>query len=100
MKTIAAALLITCFSLSSFASEPGEKRMKHLTKRLDLTNEQVVQVETIFDSKKQQREAIHSQMKALHMETNKEIAEILNDEQREEFSEMQEKMKDKRKKFH
>ena len=100
MKTIFITLIITLLSLNSFADDSGEKRMNHMAKRLDLSEEQIEQVQTIFESKKEQRQTIREQMKALRSETNDEIAVILNDEQREKFDKMQKRMKEKRKHRH
>lgn len=71
--------------------------MEQMTKKLELSEEQAAQVKSIFDSKKDQRDAIHQQLKALHQQTNSEIANILSPEQLEKFNTFKDKRKDKKK---
>ncbi|MEH6911069.1 MAG: hypothetical protein V7459_10815 [Oceanicoccus sp.] len=96
MKIILTTLIVTLISLNSFADDPHDKRMNHMSKQLDLSEEQTEQIQTIFESKKEKRQAIHEQMKALRSETNSEISATLNDEQREKFEKMQQKINKKR----
>jgi hypothetical protein len=95
MKTILITLIITLVSLNSFADDPRDKRINHMSEQLDLSEEQIEKIRTIFESKKEKRQAIHEQMKALRSETNSEISATLNDEQREKFEKMQQKMQKK-----
>lgn len=100
MKYLITILIISCFSLSSFADEKGGHRMERMTKKLELSEEQAAQVKSIFDSKKDQRDAIHQQMEALHQQTNSEIANILTPEQLEKFNTFKDKKKDRKNKHH
>ena len=74
--------------------------MERITKKLELSEEQAVQVKSIFDSKKDQHDAIRQQLEALHQETNSEIANILTPEQLEKFNQFKDKKKDRKKKHH
>lgn len=97
MKALSAFILAIIVAIPVFAMPPGDgsHMMKGMTRHLDLTEEQQTQVQKIFDSKQEKREAIHSQMKALRDETNTEIKAVLTPEQLKKFEEMQAKRKQK-----
>lgn len=67
-----------------------EKRIEHLREALDLTDEQVAQVRTIFSESEERRRALresrdHEGMRALHEEIHERVAAILDETQREKF---------------
>ena len=67
-----------------------EKRIEHLRDALDLTDEQVAQVRTIFSESEEQHRALrdsrdHEGMRALHEEIHGRLAAVLDETQREKF---------------
>lgn len=70
--------------------EMKEKRLEHLTKKLDLTAEQQASLSTILDEQ-------HAKMKALHEETQSRIDSILTPEQKAKRAQMKDEMKEKKK---
>ena len=56
-------------------------KAEFLTKKLDLSEEQKVQVEVIFNEQKTKRQALHA-------ETHSQIQDVLNDEQESKWQEM------------
>lgn len=66
----------------------SEKRLDHLKKKLNLTDEQQKKIQSIQESKREKKKAIHEQMKALHDETQAEIRAVLTPEQQAKFDEM------------
>jgi Spy/CpxP family protein refolding chaperone len=79
----------------------GEKEMKdrmleHLSKELQLSEEQKQQVAVIFESKRPQMTALHEEMRprfeALRNATRAEIKKILTPEQQEKADEMEAEM--------
>lgn len=67
-----------------------EKRIEHLREALDLTDEQVAQVRTIFSESEERRRALRESrdregMRALHEEIHGRVAAVLDETQREKF---------------
>ena len=67
-----------------------EKRIEHLREALDLTDEQVAQVRTIFSESEERRRALRESrdregMRALHEEIHGRLAAVLDETQREKF---------------
>ena len=81
-----------------------EQRMEKLKQELELTEDQVTAVETIFakhderrseifESRSEDRRAMREQMRAFQGEMDKELAEVLTAEQMQEFQELREQMR-------
>ncbi len=81
-----------------------EARMERLKESLELTNDQVAQLEPIFaahdqtrrelfESRSAERQAVREQMKALRLEMDEDIAEILTEEQMKTYLELREEMR-------
>lgn len=88
MKYALALLMIGLFSLSALARMPGpENMLAHLTSTLNLTDEQVEQVETIITGNQMQK--LMQQMAALRAETDTAIKAVLNEEQLKKFETLQ-----------
>jgi protein CpxP len=88
---------------------PGgeEHQIERLTKRLNLTPDQVTQVKAIDDSTRQQMMALrndssatgadrHAKMMAIHQASQDKIRALLNDDQKTKFDAMQAEMKARR----
>ena len=78
-----------------------------LTKRLNLSPDQVTQLEAIDDATRSQMEALHSdtstprdqkrpKMEAIHQDQQVKIKAMLTDEQRTKFEAMEAKMRERR----
>ncbi len=85
-----------------------EQRMEMLKQELELTEDQVTAVETIFaeyderrreifgsrsEDRRAMREQMREQMRALQGEMDRELAEVLTAEQMQELQELQEQMR-------
>ena len=92
MKKIAIVILAV-FATSAFAIGPGqrggEKMVEHMTKKLELTDTQSAQMQTVFEEQ-------GKKMKALHDETQTKINALLTPEQQEKLAKMQEDRKERR----
>jgi Spy/CpxP family protein refolding chaperone len=88
---------------------PGmeEHQIERLTKKLNLSPDQVTQVKAIDDNSRQQMMALrsdssvtgadrHSKMMAIHQASQDKIRGVLNDEQKTKFDAMQAEMKARR----
>lgn len=85
----------------------GERQVEMLTKRLNLTPDQVTQVKAIDADSMSQMKALRedtttskedkrSKMMAIHQASQDKIRNVLNDEQKTKFDAMQEHMKARR----
>ena len=85
----------------------GERQIEMLTKRLNLTPDQVTQVKAIDDSSRQQMMALRSdttvaqsdkraKMMAIHQASQEKIRAVLNDEQKTKYDALQAEMKARR----
>ncbi len=81
-----------------------EQRMEMLKQELELTEDQVTAVETIFaeqderrrelfEGLREDRRAMREQMRAFQGEMDKELAEVLTAEQMQKFQELREQMR-------
>lgn len=94
MKTLILTFLLASLSLASFAGEYSEKRQDRMIKQLDLNAQQSEKLQSIFDSKSDQRKALQQQIFTLREQTNSEIEAILTPEQLQKYQ----KIKNKRQK--
>jgi protein CpxP len=89
------------------AGHRGGRRIEMLTKRLNLTPDQVTQVKAIDADTMSQMKALRadtttakadkrSQMMAIHQASQDKIRNVLTDEQKTQFDDMQAKMKQRR----
>lgn len=99
--------MLSFFCITSQANEyegndgqRHEKRFEHLTKRLELSEEQIDQMKSIMESQSEQREsireeqkAVHLKMKALHDDFRQQLNGVLTEEQLEQFDKMHERRK-------
>ena len=97
-KLVIAATLIAISSFS-LAGANADKRMQRMIEKLELSEEQVSQVETIMTNQQARRDEIREQMQALRADTRSQMSAILTDEQLEKFDRMQQHKKHKRDKF-
>jgi protein CpxP len=85
----------------------GEHQLEWMTKKLNLTPDQVTQVKAIDDSTRQQMMALrsdtsvaqadkHAKMMAIHQASQDKIRAVLNDEQKTQYDAMQAEMKARR----
>ena len=92
MKIISVLLLISLLSLGTFnvyASPDGnhsDKRLGHITKKLDLNDQQQQQFREIMQTHMQKR-------KALREQNNNDIKAILTTEQQKKFDQLQQEKK-------
>ena len=103
MKAFIVCLALSLFSISSFAQDHQDKMLQHMTKKLDLNEQQVIEVKNIMEEQKEQRQLIRKTMEDLHASTTEKMAAILTPEQLEKFKQMENKRehkKDKRKERH
>lgn len=100
MKKLIFTVLLASLSLTSFAAGYADKQQDRLIKQLDLNAQQSEQMQSIFDSKAEQRKELYQQMVTLREQTNSEIKAILTPEQLEKFQQMQDKRQKKMNKHH
>lgn len=91
MKNLFFTILLASLSLTSFAGEYSDRHQDRMIKQLNLNAQQSEQIQSIFDSKSEQRKDLYQQMLTLREQTNKEIEAILTPEQLEKFQKMQKK---------
>ena len=83
----------------------AEAQLKHLTEALNLTDEQQSKVKTILEDTHKQAEAVmddkslsqddrHAKLMGLHNAAHAKMRDILTDEQKKKFDDMQQKMQD------
>lgn len=110
MKKILITTLIM-FSIASVQaqSEPGDERgrkhggkhrgdpITHMTEKLGLSDEQALEVATIFEESRAQHKAIQDSVRdehcAVHEETMLELSTVLSEDQMAEFDALQSKRK-------
>ena len=106
-KLISLMVLSIIFIQPAYAEsdkrERHGKRVEHLMKKLDLSEEQKEPVMQIMQEQRQKAHAIFSetreqvkpQMEALQLETRERLAGILNDEQLQKFDTLSQKRREK-----
>lgn len=83
-----------------------DDRVKMLADRLSLNDDQQTKVKSILTDSQQQQQSIRddsslsqddrrSKMRSLRESTNSKIREVLNDDQKKKFDEMQQQMRDR-----
>ena len=70
-----------------------ENRIKHLTKKLDLTPGQQGQLKQFLQAETDQMKPLHEQMIAVRKQTDEKIQSVLTDAQKKKFSELREQQK-------
>lgn len=76
-----------------------QSKLEHLTKKLDLTQEQQDKILPILQDKHQKMEALHDQMKDLRQKAMANVEAELTPEQKEKFKKSREKRKEKMKEY-
>jgi periplasmic protein CpxP/Spy len=82
-----------------------EKQLEHLAKQLNLSSEQQSQIRPILQERQQKMQALfqnqslsreerHTQMQAIHQDTESRITSVLNDDQKQKYQAMQEHMRE------
>ena len=123
------ALVVAAFALPSFAQSGGETdrkgglhghmgmppsvddHVKHLTKELNLTEDQQAKVKSILEEQQKQMAALRqdstlspedrrAKFQEIHQKTSQEIREALNKDQQRKFDELESKRKDRMKEHH
>ncbi|WP_101759958.1 Spy/CpxP family protein refolding chaperone [Oceanicoccus sp. KOV_DT_Chl] len=103
MRTLIICLALSLFSITGLAGDRQDKMLHKLTKKLDLTEQQVVEVKSIMDEQQAERKEIRKAMEALHAATVEKMSVVLTPEQLEKFKRMEKKRdhkKDKHKDHH
>ncbi len=83
-----------------------DSQLEHLTKALDLSSDQQTQIKPILESQQQQMMQIHqdqtlsrddkmAKAKSLHDDTTSKIQAVLNDQQKQKYTAMQQKMQER-----
>ena len=83
-----------------------DKQLEHLTKALNLTSDQQTQIKPILENQQQQMMQIHqdtslsrddkmAKAKSLHDDTTGKIEAVLNDQQKQKYAAMQQKMQER-----
>src|SRR3989442_7462123 len=122
------ALVVAAFALPSFAQSGGETdhkggrhgqmgmpsvddHVKHLTKELNLTEDQQAKVKSILEEQQKQMAALRqdstlfpedrrAKVQEIHRKTFQEIREVLNKDQQRKFDELESKRKGQMKAHH
>lgn len=111
---ITGALVLVLASAAPAQDQPPQRqrgmdpaqRMERLKERLQLTDEQVAALEPIFaehdqlrrellERQRAERQAMREEMSALRLEMDEEIAEVLTEEQMQEFRTLRQQMMQK-----
>jgi periplasmic protein CpxP/Spy len=82
-----------------------DRQLEHLTKQLNLTADQQSQIKPILVDRQQKMQALwrnqslsqedrHTQMQAIHQDTETKIEAVLNDQQKQKYQAMQEHMRE------
>jgi Spy/CpxP family protein refolding chaperone len=82
-----------------------ERQLERLSENLNLTDDQKQQIKPILEDRQKQAEQLHSdtsmsmddkraKMRSLSEESNNKIRAILNDDQKQKFDKMQERMRE------
>lgn len=83
-----------------------DNQLAHLTKALNLTSDQQTQIKPILEDQQQQMMQIHqdtslsrddkmAKAKSLHQDTTGKIEAVLNDQQKQKYEAMQQKMQER-----
>ncbi|MCK4573768.1 MAG: hypothetical protein KAU36_05325 [candidate division Zixibacteria bacterium] len=118
MKRAVVTVMVILLAVASVSAQRGMKKMptiedrvKELTERLDLSDEQVEQLKVIFDESqlgelmekmqatmddRTEMRRVGNDLRTEMAQVNKSIEEILTDEQKEEYQEYLEEMKKNR----
>ena len=109
-------LMVVFFLASSVYSQEGpprqkppskEEHLKHLTERLELTNDQIKQIENILETSKEKMDKLREKaeedrkqhfdkMKVIHDEEDKKIEKLLTNEQKQKFVQLKKEKEKKR----
>jgi len=84
-----------------------DEQLEHLSKALNLTDDQKSQIKPILEDRHQQMESIHSdsslspedrrsKMRSVMEDSNTKLRAVLNDDQKSKFDEMQSRMRERR----
>lgn len=84
-----------------------DEQLAHMTKRLNLSADQQSQIKPILVDRQQKMQALwqdqslsredrHSKAEAIQQDTRSRIEAVLNDQQKQQFEEMQQRMKEHR----
>ncbi|MEX0829415.1 MAG: periplasmic heavy metal sensor [Nitrospirales bacterium] len=76
-----------------------QSKLEHMTKKLDLTQEQQDNILPILQDKHQKMEALHNQMKEVRANAMAQVEAQLNPEQKEKFQKAREEYKEKMKEY-
>ncbi len=76
-----------------------KSKLEHLTKKLDLTQEQQDKILPILQDKHQKMEALHNQMKDVRAQAMGQVEAQLTPEQKEKFQKAREERKEKMKEY-
>jgi Spy/CpxP family protein refolding chaperone len=76
-----------------------QSRLEHMTKKLDLTQEQQDKILPILQDKHQKMEALHNQMKEVRENAMAQVEAQLNPEQKEKYQKSREEHKEKMKEY-
>jgi len=82
------------------------RQLEHMTKELGLSADQQAQIKPVLVDRQQQMEALfqnqslsredrHSKMMAIRQDTDSRIQSVLNDDQKQKFQAMQERMQER-----
>lgn len=96
MKQLLLATTLCVFCLAGQADE--HKRLDRMASHLNLSDEQISQVQEIFASHKIDREMLREQKHALRLEIREELGTVLTGEQLEKLDALREK-RQKRKNY-
>jgi len=88
-----------------------DKQLEHLTKTLNLTSDQQMQIKPILENQQQQMMQLHqdtslsrddkmAKAKSLHADTTGKIEAVLNDQQKQKYEAMQQKMQERMQEKH
>lgn len=83
-----------------------DSQLAHLTKTLNLTSDQQTQIKPILENQQQQMMQLHqdqsmsredkmAKAKSLHADTTSKIEAVLNDQQKQKYEAMQQKMEER-----
>ena len=98
------ALIVGAGAASAGGGGHGHKhdpksKLEHLTKKLDLTQEQQDKILPILQDKHQKMEALHNQMKDVRQHAMSQVEAELTPEQKETFQKSREERKKKMKEY-
>ncbi len=90
MKNTRWLALVCCLLLASglAQAEASARWVQKLKGELNLTDQQVEQLQKIMDETREQRRALKKQARALHQTVSERVKSVLNEEQRKQFEAM------------